>query len=154
MPGCYLIWTGRASPLSPPEAGWSGFAVKVWSSTAGNTGSPFLGPDDPAPPADLVMVAVKYHDLDDAIRDMKRRVGAETVIMSVMNGIDSEERIGAAYGMGRMLYAVSVGIDACGSETMSPTPTRGRSILARRPIPLSGRVRQVQSLIRKSGDCL
>ena len=55
-----------------------------------------IPPEDLLTPADLIIVAVKYHHLDDALRDMKNRVGAETAIMSVMNGIESEERIGAA----------------------------------------------------------
>jgi 2-dehydropantoate 2-reductase len=48
---------------------------------------PVLGPGDDAPFADLVIVAVKHHHLDAAIRDMVRRVGDHTTILSVMNGI-------------------------------------------------------------------
>src|SRR5512136_109211 len=73
---------------------------------------PVVLPEDLSAPADLVIVAVKHHHLDDAIRDMRNAVGAETTIMSVMNGIESEERLGAVYGMEKVLYAVSVGIDA------------------------------------------
>ena len=69
-------------------------------------------PGDLSAPSDLIIVAVKYHHLDDAIRDMGNRVGAETAIISVMNGIESEERIGVVYGIEKVLYAVSVGIDA------------------------------------------
>lgn len=64
-----------------------------------------LGPGDDAPPADLVIVAVKHHHLDAAIRDMVRRVGDNTTILSVMNGIESEERLAAAFGMERVLTA-------------------------------------------------
>ncbi len=33
---------------------------------------------------------------------------------SRMNGLESEEYIGSIYGMDKMLYAVTVGIDAAG----------------------------------------
>lgn len=65
-----------------------------------------------ATPADLVMVAVKYNGLASAIADMKRCIGENTIIMSVMNGIDSEERIAEVYGMERMIYTVAQGMDA------------------------------------------
>ena len=65
-----------------------------------------------ATPADLVMVAVKYNGLASAIAYMKRCIGENTIIMSVMNGIDSEERIAEVYGMERMLYTVAQGMDA------------------------------------------
>jgi 2-dehydropantoate 2-reductase len=113
---------------------------------------PVLGPDDPSPPADLVLVAVKYQDLDDAIRDMKGRIGKETVIMSVMNGIDSEERIGAAYGMEHMLYAVSVGIDALRIENRVTYTNQGKIYFGEAANPhISERVRKVQALFDKAG---
>ncbi len=113
---------------------------------------PVLGSDDPSPPADLVLVAVKYHDLDDAIRDMKGRIGKETVIMSVMNGIDSEERIGAAYGMEHMLYAVSVGIDALRVGNRVTYTNQGKIYFGEAANPhVSERVRKVQALFDKAG---
>jgi 2-dehydropantoate 2-reductase len=72
---------------------------------------PVYKPEDLLPPSDLIIVAVKHNQLNDAIREMKIRVGPETTIISVMNGIESEMKIGAAYGMEKVLYAVSVGID-------------------------------------------
>jgi len=43
---------------------------------------------------------------------MKNSIGPETIVMSLMNGIDSEERIGAVYGPEKLLYALVIGIDA------------------------------------------
>jgi 2-dehydropantoate 2-reductase len=39
-------------------------------------------------------------------------IGNSTTIISVMNGLDSEEYIGSIYGIDKMLYTISVGIDA------------------------------------------
>lgn len=63
-------------------------------------------------PADLVIVAVKFNALSSAIDTMKRCVGEHTVIMSVMNGISSEDRIAKVYGNDKMVYTVAQGMDA------------------------------------------
>jgi 2-dehydropantoate 2-reductase len=113
---------------------------------------PVLTPEDRAAPADLVIVAVKYQHLDDAIQDMKNRVGAETLILSVMNGIESEERIGAVYGMDRILYAVSVGIDALRDGNRVIYTTQGKLFIGEAANPvLTERVRRVQALFGKAG---
>lgn len=113
---------------------------------------PVLHPDDPSPPADLLIVAVKYHHLDAAIQEMKRRIGKETLIMSVMNGIDSEERIGDAYGMENVLYAVAVGIDALRDGNHVTYTKQGKIYFGEAKNPsLSDRVKKVQLLFDKAG---
>jgi 2-dehydropantoate 2-reductase len=113
---------------------------------------PVLTPEDRAAPADLVIVAVKYQHLDDAIRDMKNRVGAETLIISVMNGIESEERIGAAYGMDKVLYCVSVGIDALRERNRVIYTTQGKLFIGEAVNHvLTERVRRIQALFEKAG---
>lgn len=73
---------------------------------------PVLTPDSPAAPADLILVALKQYHLEAALPDVAPFVGPDTVFVSVMNGLDSEPTIGARYGMEKVLYAISVGIDA------------------------------------------
>lgn len=73
---------------------------------------PVSDPDKVDAPADLIIVALKHHHLPHAIGDLKNLVGENTTILSIMNGLDSEPYIGAIYGMDKILYAVSVGIDA------------------------------------------
>jgi 2-dehydropantoate 2-reductase len=57
---------------------------------------------------------------------MRNRVGAETAIISVMNGIESEERIGEVYGMEKVLYAVTMGIDALREGNRVTYTTQGK----------------------------
>ena len=85
---------------------------------------PVLRPDDSAPPSDLVLMAVKNHHMDQTLQDMQGRVGEHTVLLSVMNGIDSEEQLGRAFGMDRVLYAVALGIDSVrdGNRVTYTTP--------------------------------
>jgi 2-dehydropantoate 2-reductase len=62
--------------------------------------------------ADLIVVAVKTHQLSRALKDMEKAVGPETLIVSLLNGITSEEEIAAAYGEEKTPYAMILGIDA------------------------------------------
>jgi 2-dehydropantoate 2-reductase len=113
---------------------------------------PVLRPEDLSPPADLIIVAVKHHHLDAAIKEMKNRVGDETTILSVMNGIESEERIGAAYGMDKLLYATSVGIDAQREGNRINYTNQGRIFFGEDKNPvLTDRVKRVQALFDKAG---
>jgi 2-dehydropantoate 2-reductase len=113
---------------------------------------PVLLPEDLSEPSDLIIVAVKYHHLDETVRDMKNRVGEETTIISVMNGIESEERIGAAYGMEKVLYAVAVGIDALREGNRVNYTTQGKIFFgeAKNTFPTE-RVARVQALFDRAG---
>ncbi|MDK9710720.1 ketopantoate reductase family protein [Acidaminobacter sp.] len=69
-------------------------------------------PDEANPePADLILVAVKDYGLDSAIEDMTPFVGKNTLILSLMNGITSEDRLAAAFGRSRVLYGLVMSID-------------------------------------------
>jgi len=60
----------------------------------------------------LILVCVKNHQLASAIVDMAPYVGEGTVILSLMNGIDSEDDLAAAFGPEKVLYAMILAIDA------------------------------------------
>lgn len=62
-------------------------------------------PDDETGPADLVIIAVKDTGLQEAVADIKNQVGQNTLILPVLNGVDSEERVAAVYGWEHVLYA-------------------------------------------------
>lgn len=113
---------------------------------------PVFKPEDILPNSDLIIVAVKHNQLDDAIREMRNRVGRETTIISVMNGIESEMKIGAAYGMEKVLYAVSVGLDGVREGNRVNFTKRGKIFFgeARNP-SVSGRVKRVQDLFCRAG---
>ncbi|HNS14918.1 MAG TPA: ketopantoate reductase family protein [Syntrophorhabdaceae bacterium] len=113
---------------------------------------PVVKPEDPRPPADLIIVAVKHHQLDKAVRDLKNSVGEQTIAISVMNGIESEEQIGDAYGMDRVLYAVAVGIDAVKEGNAVTYTKQGRIFFGERENGvITGRVRRVQELFDRAG---
>ncbi|MCC8193557.1 MAG: ketopantoate reductase family protein [Deltaproteobacteria bacterium] len=79
---------------------------------------PIAGPEN-LRPADLLIVTVKFNQLAEAIELARGAVGPDTIVISLLNGITSEEAIAAAYGRDKLLYSLSLGIDATrtGDET-------------------------------------
>ncbi|MEW6113498.1 MAG: 2-dehydropantoate 2-reductase [Thermodesulfobacteriota bacterium] len=73
---------------------------------------PVVHPEETADAADLILVALKSHNLPEAAHDLKNLVADQTTIISVMNGLDSEEYLGSVYGMDKVLYAIAVAMDA------------------------------------------
>lgn len=67
-------------------------------------------PDDA--PADLTIFAVKDRQLAQAIEDASTAIGPDTIVISVMNGLDSEQAIARCYGDAHVLLAIALGMDA------------------------------------------
>ncbi|MFC4024891.1 ketopantoate reductase family protein [Oceanobacillus longus] len=72
----------------------------------------YILPEAKTEPADLVIFAVKNAELEQAILDMKHHIGPDTIILSLLNGISSEEEIYEATNNEHILYSMCVGIDA------------------------------------------
>jgi 2-dehydropantoate 2-reductase len=86
---------------------------------------PVLAPGEPCEPADLVLVAVKQHHLARMIEDVRSAVGPETLFLSLLNGITSEELLGRAFGAGRVLPAFVLGTDSVREGTRSRHSSMG-----------------------------
>jgi 2-dehydropantoate 2-reductase len=113
---------------------------------------PVVHPDEAATPADLIIVALKSGNLQEAVHDLDNLVGDQTTLISVMNGLDSEEYLGSVYGMDKVLYAIAVAIDAV-REGNSVTYTNPGKIFfgeSDNPHP-SERVRRVQAAFEQAG---
>lgn len=72
----------------------------------------YLSPEEEGLPADLIIFAVKYGGLHEAIEAVRNQVGEHTIFLSLLNGISSEEIIADAYGAEHVLYCVAQGMDA------------------------------------------
>lgn len=60
---------------------------------------------------DLILVAVKYRQLAEAVEAIAPCVGPETRILSLLNGISTDEPLMKRYGKARVPYAITVGND-------------------------------------------
>lgn len=59
--------------------------------------------------ADLVIIATKMSGLNDAIRELKNFVHENTIIISLLNGVESEKIIAEFYGREHLLYSYFIG---------------------------------------------
>jgi 2-dehydropantoate 2-reductase len=113
---------------------------------------PVVRPDQATVPADLVMVALKHHHLEEALPDLAPFVGKQTTIISIMNGLESEEIIGTRYGMDKLLLAIAVGIDALRDGNRISHRSPGRLIFGdAENKAISPRVRRVQEAFTRAG---
>lgn len=58
-------------------------------------------------PVDLLLFAVKFGGLDDSIRTCRHLVGPDTTLVSVLNGISSEEVLGGAFTSEQVVWCVA-----------------------------------------------
>ncbi len=72
----------------------------------------YVTPDSSVEPTDLLIFAVKYTHLHEALNAVKHHVGDNTIILSVLNGIQSERDIAKVYGEEHNLYCVAQGMTA------------------------------------------
>lgn len=85
----------------------------------------YVTPDKVVEPADLIIVAVKYTALKEAIRMIKGHIGPDTIILSVLNGVVSEAEIGEVYGDEHLLYTVAQGMTAAKVGNQMTYVTKG-----------------------------
>lgn len=85
-----------------------------------------IGDAAEAQPYDLVIVAVKYGALKGLVGEMKPAVGPDTVIISVMNGISSEDILAQVYPRKNIIDCVAIGMDAMRDGTSLSFTKPGR----------------------------
>ena len=113
---------------------------------------PVIDPDQADEPVDLIIVALKHHHLQEAARGLDKLVGDSTVFLSVMNGLESEEILGSFYGMDKVVYAISLGIDAVreGNDVVYTTP--GTHYFGeKRNETITPRVQKIKEAFEKAG---
>lgn len=109
-----------------------------------------VAPEEAAP-ADLLLFAVKQHHLAEAIADARGAVGPETIVLSLLNGISSEEELARAYGADHVLPAFVIGNDVV-REGGSIRYTRLGKLVFGAPSndPADPRVRAVAELLERA----
>jgi len=113
---------------------------------------PVIHPDEATSTMDLIIVALKHHHLEEAAQGLENLVGDSTTIISIMNGLESEEYIGSIYGTDKMLYAISVAIDAVRQGNQITYTKPGKHYFGEdRNTRLSQRVLRVQEAFDRAG---
>lgn len=76
---------------------------------------------------DLLLISTKYGALNSILEDIRTVVDEHTIVLSLLNGVDSEEIIGHEIGMGHMLHAfMRISAERKGNSIyFNPEVTRG-----------------------------
>jgi 2-dehydropantoate 2-reductase len=113
---------------------------------------PVVDPDSASQSVDLILVALKHHHLQEAARGLDKLISDSTVFLSVMNGLESEEILGSMYGMEKVVYGLSLGIDAVrvGNEIKYTTPGKHYFGEAHNEV-ITPRVKMIQEAFQKAG---
>lgn len=67
---------------------------------------PCIKSADEASKQDLVLIATKYSGLDNAIQMLSPLMGESTIVLSLLNGVDSEEKIANVIGWEHVEYSL------------------------------------------------
>ncbi|MBV5323286.1 ketopantoate reductase family protein, partial [bacterium] len=111
----------------------------------------YLPPGKSAPVADLVVISVKWHQLNQAIAQVRSFVGEQTIILSLLNGIDSEDVIHRELGI-QPLYSFVVETDVGREEQYIEYRTLGTIVFGEKEnSTISPRVEAVRELFERVG---
>ena len=105
-----------------------------------------------AQPVDLLMFATKAGGLAGAMETAAPFIGPDTLILSVLNGITSEEELAARFGGANVLYATAQGMDAVKEGNALTCAHPGVIVLGERePGPVTERVQAVADYLNAHG---
>lgn len=110
----------------------------------------FTTPDANAEPADLIVIAVKNAELQEAIHDMKHHVGPNTILLPLLNGISSEEELAEVYPENPILYSMCVKIDAIREGNEVRFSNIGQICFGEKDKTVSVNVKAVMDLFERS----
>jgi 2-dehydropantoate 2-reductase len=109
----------------------------------------FSTPEE-AKPVDLVLFGVKYVALDAAMEIAANAVGKDTVLVSLLNGIISEEVLDARW-KGQVLWEVSTDMDATRVGRALTCKARGKIQIGERDGKMTPRLKAVTDLFQAAG---
>jgi len=104
-----------------------------------------------AKPADLIILATKNHHLEDAIGLMRSSIGPDTAILSLLNGIESEQILAAEFGQEKVLYSFAVGLNSTHTGNAITYTAEGRIVFGEKDNKVSRRVTAIADLFEKAG---
>ncbi len=109
----------------------------------------FVDPKD-AQPSPLVILATKNLQLEEAVRQIAGSVGEDTAILSLLNGIESEERLSEVYGEEHVLYSFAVGLNSTRVGSHINFNEEGRIVFGEKDNSKSKRVDAICSLFDRA----
>ena len=105
-----------------------------------------------AKPVDLMIFATKESGLRGAMETASGFIGENTLILSVLNGVSSEETIAARFGERNVIYCTAQGMDAVKVGNALTYAHAGMIVLGeKQPGGISPRVQQIADFLNTHG---
>ena len=104
-----------------------------------------------AVPVDLLIVGVKFGGLKAAIEEAAPFVTAQTVILSLLNGIASERVLQQAFPQAKVLYCIAQGMDAVKLGNQASYANKGVLVLGEADGQQSAALTEVGALFTQAG---
>jgi len=101
--------------------------------------------------ADLIIISVKYHHLKVAIKQLAGLVGKNTMIISLLNGIDSEEIIAKQFGHESVIYAFIYNIDATKVQNVVTYSKKGTIVFGEKDGSVTERINKLKGILTEAG---
>jgi 2-dehydropantoate 2-reductase len=111
----------------------------------------YLVPNNQVEKADLIIIATKYHQLNEALDLIEPVVAHHTQILTLLNGITSEEIIASRYGWHRTVYGLCFGIDAVREHNQINFGNIGRIVFGETDNAIkSERVIEIEEVLKRN----
>lgn len=101
--------------------------------------------------ADIVFISVKYHHLKEALQQIKNLVSENTIIVSLLNGIDSEDIIEKEMKIGKVIPAYVINIDATKEGNLTSYKIPGRIVFGEKSGNESDSTRLLEEFFKEAG---
>lgn len=107
-----------------------------------------------AGPQDLVLIATKYSALEEAARMLPALTGPDTLVLSLLNGVDSEEQLARAVGWEHIIPAMIRIASRRTQEGVSFDPTNALGVYFGLPADRAneaGKLQKLEKLFSRTG---
>lgn len=101
--------------------------------------------------AEFILIAVKNHQLKRVIEMIAPLIGEDTVILSLLNGITSEDELSRAFGRNKVLHGFCVATDAVRENGEVHFVNSGKIVFGENYAEVSGKAASVAEFFTRAG---